>query len=120
MGTTRDLGRGLEDDGSEESPRARPDTDSPFRDDAHAVIIGINTYQDARIPPLQFAAADAQALYDVLVDPDVGRFKPENVALLLNEQATERRIKSEIATRLPRRASKDSTVCVYYARHGAP
>src|SRR6185312_14508477 len=92
----------------------------PPRNDAHAVVIGINQYNDPGIPQLQFARADAEAMHSVLVDPAVGRFRPENVVLLVDENATERRIRSEIGTRLPRRAGPDDAVFVYFAGHGAP
>ena len=101
-------------------PAASVLDESGFRVDAHAVVIGINDYQDPRIPTLRYAHADAQAMYDVLTDPTVGRFKPENVTLLLDDQASYKRIKSEIGTRLPKRTDENSTVCVYFAGHGAP
>lgn len=91
-----------------------------YRDDAHAVVIGINNYRDSRIPDLHYAVADAQRFHDVLTDPALGRFHPDNVALLLDADATERRIRSALATELPRRASADHTVCIFFAGHGAP
>jgi TPR repeat protein/uncharacterized caspase-like protein len=94
--------------------------EGPWRADAHAVVIGINTYLDPRVPDLRFARADAEAVYKVLTDPEVGRFKPENVTLLVDAEATERRIRSALGTALPRRARQDSTVCIYFAGHGAP
>lgn len=103
-----------------EPPRATVLDADGFRVDAHAVVVGINEYQDARIPALRYARADAQAMYDVLTDPTIGRFKPANVTLLLDEQASYKRIKSEIGTRLPKRTDENSTVCVYFAGHGAP
>ena len=101
-------------------PAASVLDDNGFRVDAHAVVIGINDYQDPRIPTLRYARADAQAMYDVLTDREIGRFKPENVTLLLDDQASYKRIKSEIGTRLPKRTDENSTVCVYFAGHGAP
>ncbi len=91
-----------------------------YRIDAHAVVIGINNYQDPQIPALRYAVADAQSMYDVLTDPQIGRFRPTNVKLMLDGQATYKRIKSEIGTMLPRRTDADSTVCIYFAGHGAP
>jgi uncharacterized caspase-like protein len=110
------------------STRLSPESDrrdarqaqSPWRDDAHAVVIGINEYLDPKIPDLRFARADAEAIYGVLTDSTVGRFKPENVTLLLDAQATERNIRSALGTQLPRRAGADSTVLIYFAGHGAP
>jgi hypothetical protein len=40
------------------------DKASAFRDNAHAVIIGINQYEDKSIPDLNFARADAEAIYN--------------------------------------------------------
>src|SRR3954470_13759469 len=94
--------------------------DSRWRPDAFAVIVGIDTYSDSRIPNLQFARKDAEAVYQVLTDPNVGRFNPDNVIVLVDENATERKIRSVLGTKLPRRTSETSTVCIYYAGHGAP
>jgi hypothetical protein len=41
------------------------DKASAFRDNAHAVIIGINQYEDKSIPDLNFARADAEAICNV-------------------------------------------------------
>ncbi|HEU4996827.1 MAG TPA: caspase family protein [Gemmatimonadaceae bacterium] len=94
--------------------------ESRFRDDAHAVIIGINSYQDDSIPDLRFARADAEAIYEVLVDPEFGAFRKENVALLVDADATERGIRSAIDKQLAEKAAPDDTVCLFYAGHGAP
>jgi len=104
-----------------ESDRRRANADdSPWREDAHAVVIGINEYVDPKIPNLRFARADAEAIYNVLIDPEIGRFKPDNVTLLVDDKATERNIRSALGTQLPRRAGRESTVIIYYAGHGAP
>jgi plastocyanin len=84
------------------------------------VIIGIDHYEDGRIPNLRYSVADAQSVYDTLTNPDLGGFPQANVELLINENATQRKIRSAIGTRLPRRAGKQDTVVIYYAGHGAP
>jgi formylglycine-generating enzyme required for sulfatase activity/uncharacterized caspase-like protein len=91
-----------------------------WRADSYAVIVGIDAYSDPRIPNLRFARKDAEAVYKVLTDPAVGRFSPDNVITLLDGDATERKIRSALGTKLPRLTSKTSTVCIYYAGHGAP
>ena len=103
-------------------PTGGPITGSgtPWRPDAFAVIVGIDLYNDPQIPNLRFARKDAEAIYQVLTDPAVGRFDPNNVITLLDADATERKIRSALGTKLPRRSSKRSTVCIYYAGHGAP
>jgi formylglycine-generating enzyme required for sulfatase activity/uncharacterized caspase-like protein len=98
----------------------RASAGGPWRTDAYAVVIGINSYVDPKIPDLRFAREDAEAVYQVLTDPEVGRFKPEHVALLLDGEATQRNIRSALGTKLPRQAPRESTVCIYYAGHGAP
>ena len=79
-----------------DSPHRSQSGDSLWRDDAFAVIIGINEYVDPNIPNLRFARADAEAIHDVLIDPAIGRFKPENVTLLVDGEATERNIRSAL------------------------
>jgi formylglycine-generating enzyme required for sulfatase activity len=85
-----------------------------------AVIIGVGKYQDARIPALRFAAADARALYKVLTHRQYGAFPKSNVKLLIDGDATVRSIKGAIGTWLKRKAGKDDLVVVYFAGHGAP
>jgi len=74
-----------------------------LRHNAHAVIIGINEYQDEKIPDLQFARADAEGVHQILTDPELGRIPPENVILLLDENATQQNIRSAIGDEIPRR-----------------
>jgi len=120
MASTRDVSFG--DDGFTTGRRRRvaQRAGSPWREDAFAVVVGINTYHDARIPNLNFARADAEAVFAVLTDPEIGRFKPENVTLLRDGEATERRIRSALGTQLPAKAGPDTTVFIYFAGHGAP
>lgn len=84
---------------------------------AYAVIIGIDRYRDARIPPLQFARKDARAFYRALGDPQTWGIPPEHITLLLNEEASRESIRSAIAAQLRRRAGM---VYIYFAGHGAP
>jgi formylglycine-generating enzyme required for sulfatase activity len=118
MAQTRDVSWQTGEPGSAPAgpPRRRP----RWRSDAHAVIIGIDVYQDKQIPDLRFARKDAEAVYDVLTDPKVGRFPRANVTLLVDGDATERNIRSALGTKLLNRTSPSSTVCIYYAGHGAP
>ncbi|MGH7601986.1 MAG: caspase family protein, partial [bacterium] len=90
------------------------------RPEARAVIIGVNKYQDDKISNLSFARADAEGVYRLLTDPELGRIFPENVILLLDEEATQRNIRSAIGTKLPRQAGENDLVYIYYAGHGSP
>lgn len=86
----------------------------------YAVIIGIGKYQDKKIPPLKYATADAQSIYDILTNPNYGTVPRDHVKLLLDEKATERNIESAIGKWLKRKSSKNDTVTIFFAGHGAP
>jgi len=80
-----------------------------------AVVIGINDYP--RIRKLKYAVNDAKAFYDLLVQTN--QIPPENVFLMLNEQANLKQVRSTLGTRLKNKASKDDMVIIYFAGHGA-
>jgi uncharacterized caspase-like protein len=77
-----------------------------------AVVIGIDNYQDPKIPRLKYAVADARAIGKEL------ERRGYQVTLMLNDQATERAINTELRSKLRQRAGKDDRVVVYYAGHG--
>jgi hypothetical protein len=86
-----------------------------------AVIIGIGRYDRTDIPPLRYAVADAERLYDVLT-ASVG-FKKENVLLLTDNterKPTLRNVKWALGTFLARSAQKDDLIVIFFAGHGAP
>jgi len=83
----------------------------------HAIVIGINDYADPAIPDLRFAESDAKAIFETLIDPDVGRFKKDHVTLLLGEDATPSAIKAALYKL--RGAGKDDLVVIFYSGHGA-
>src|ERR1041385_4843930 len=87
-------------------------------DSGYALITGIGTYRDPRIPRLRFTRCDAEALARLLIDPSRAAFPEKNVQTLLDEQATLRNIKSAISGWLFNRAGADSTVIVFFAGHG--
>jgi hypothetical protein len=80
-----------------------------------AVVVGINSYP--RVRPLKYAVNDARSVHDYLVD-DLG-VSPENVVLLIDEQATLSRLRSVLGTRLKQKAAKDDLVIIFFAGHGA-
>jgi len=83
-----------------------------------AVVIGIGNYQNKNINKLNYTVADARAIYEFLVSK--AGFAPDHVKLLLNEDATQKNIKSALGTFLTRKAMKNDTVFIYYSGHGAP
>lgn len=84
-----------------------------------ALVIGIASFEDKVIPPLNYTASDAKSFADVLLSPQYGQFKPDNVHVLLNDQATTRHIKEQLNW-LARSATPDDLVVVYIAAHGSP
>lgn len=84
-----------------------------------ALVVGISEFQDAGITPLRFAAKDAEDLAAVLTDPRHGRFAPENVQLLTNEQATRSNILNALQE-LILQTQEDDLVFMYVSSHGSP
>jgi hypothetical protein len=85
-----------------------------------ALIVGVSHYADRSLD-LDYAAADARALRDLIVNPALGpaAFRPEDVRLLLDEQATVSAINTGLREFL-RQARENDFVLFYFAGHGAP
>ena len=86
--------------------------------DAYALIVGISTYKDAKIPKLNYTTHDAQAIFDLLVNPDMAGFKKENIKFFLDDEATLFNIKDAISNWLFKNAKEDSMVFIFFAGHG--
>jgi uncharacterized caspase-like protein len=84
-----------------------------------ALVVGISRFDDTHVPPLNYPSKDAQDFAALLKDPQVGRFKPENVHLVTNADATTRKIKMELNW-LARSAKPADLVVVFLASHGSP
>ncbi len=83
----------------------------------HGLVIGIDKYQERGLD-LRYAAADAHALYDLMVDETCGCFPRDNVTLLLNEQATMLAVGKALSS-LAKKVGPNDTVWIYFAGHGA-
>ena len=96
---------------------ALPKTNEPPYRESWAAIIGIDNYQ--KWPRLRYAANDAKAVRDLLIQKY--KFKPQNVFLLLNEEATRQNILSLLGDKLANTdmVKRDDRVFVFYAGHGA-
>jgi peptidoglycan/xylan/chitin deacetylase (PgdA/CDA1 family)/uncharacterized caspase-like protein len=81
-----------------------------------AVVIGINDYQ--KWPKLSYAVNDAQGVREILVERF--RFKPENIQVLLDAEATRERILSALGDVLSdtNKVKRDDRVFVFFAGHG--
>jgi peptidoglycan/xylan/chitin deacetylase (PgdA/CDA1 family)/tetratricopeptide (TPR) repeat protein len=90
--------------------------EAPYRE-SWAAVIGIDNYQNW--PKLRYAANDAQGVRDLLVQKY--KFKPQNVFLLLNQDATRQNIQSLLGDKLgnPEMVKREDRVFVFFAGHGA-
>ena len=84
----------------------------------YALLIGISEYANSTID-LSFAANDAQSLHDLLLDPEIGAYKEENVRLLVNEDATRKNIMSSLNSWLGNRVREEDSILIFYSGHGA-
>lgn len=84
----------------------------------YALLVGVSKYANPTIN-LNFAAADAIALQKLLLDPDIGGYKPENVRLLVDDQATRKNVISAMKTWLGNRVKAEDSVIIFYSGHGA-
>lgn len=76
-----------------------------------AVIIGIDEYENW--PPLEYAVADAIAIKAQLKAADF-----DDITLIVNGEATQRRILTELYDVLPRKVKREDRVLFYFAGHG--
>lgn len=85
--------------------------------DAVAIVIGIQNYK--RVSKADFANNDAKEFYEYAIR-GLG-IKPENIKLLLDEEADEIEIVKAFQNWLPLQVSKNKTdVFVFYSGHGLP
>jgi uncharacterized caspase-like protein len=84
-----------------------------------AVVIGVSSYEDSRIPSLRYASRDAQAFHHWLVSPGGGRFAPSKTRLLVDRDATNERIKDALFNWL-KQALEEDVVVIFFAGHGSP
>jgi hypothetical protein len=82
-----------------------------------ALLIGISQYTE--LDCLRYADADVKALSEILID--FAGYKPADVTILLNQQATKSRIVDEInrAVRLSKKEPFDHFILMF-AGHGGP
>lgn len=104
----------------ERDVKARPRYESSGGGEKWAVIVGVNEYDDPNILPLKYAVSDAQALYDLLTDPNQGGFERDNV-ILLTDDTEPMPTRTEILralTTLRKAVSPTDTVFLSFSGHG--
>lgn len=94
-----------------------PPPAEPLYRESYAVVIGIDDY--ANWPRLRYAVNDARSIRDTLVNKY--GFKPQNVTLLANKDATRENIIATLGTTLAdtRKVRREDRVFVFFAGHGA-
>jgi len=94
------------------------ESQSPPSANQYAVVIGISQYKN--LPDkqwLRFAHEDARLFANFLKSNRVG-IPPENIKLLLNEEATTTNIKSAVGSWLVDRVGANDTIFIFFAGHG--
>lgn len=80
-----------------------------------AVVIGINAYQNERVPRLRYAVNDAHSVANAL--HRLG-FKPDRIVMLTDGEATKTRIETLLGDELRQRIGPADRLLVFFARHG--
>ena len=76
-----------------------------------AVVIGINRYE--KVPVLEFAVKDATAIRKRLEETGF-----DQITMILDNEATQRRILSDLFQYLPQKVSSNDRLLFYFAGHG--
>ncbi len=85
----------------------------------YALIIGVANYKNLPAnEQLDYSERDADAIYSVLISPEGGNFRAENVHRLTGSKATLANLKLELESWLPSVAKADDRVFIYFAGHG--
>jgi len=84
--------------------------------DAIAILIGIEKYKS--LPKADFANSDARVFYDYAVRA-LG-VDPENIKLLVDQEAEQAEILRTLKLWLPARVKPTTDIFVYYSGHGLP
>jgi len=86
---------------------------------SYALVVGVSDYPN--LPEekwLQYAERDAEAIYRILISPEGGNFRTENVHLVAGSKATRENLRYELEEWLPSQAQPGDRVLIYFAGHG--
>src|ERR1700680_430938 len=85
----------------------------------YALVVGIAKYKNLPAKAqLDYAERDAESVYSVLINPEGGNFRAENVHKLVGAKATLANLKQELEVWLPSVAKEPDRVVIYFAGHG--
>ncbi|MEY2953661.1 MAG: hypothetical protein RLZZ401_1748 [Pseudomonadota bacterium] len=96
-------------------PVATVTSSPPAEGERYGLVVGVGTYAESKIGLIENAPDDARAFHALLQSK---RFKPENLTLLLNEQATKQNVSQAFAD-LGKRVVAGDTVVLYFSTHGS-
>jgi tetratricopeptide (TPR) repeat protein len=86
---------------------------------SYALVIGIAKYKNlSEKQQLHYSERDAESIYSILISPEGGNFRAENVRTLIGSKATLAGIRKEMEEWLPSVAKEQDRVLVYFAGHG--
>jgi tetratricopeptide (TPR) repeat protein len=103
----------------DEQPTLPASPSKPAIPRSYALVVGIANYQKlAANAQLLFPERDAEAIYSVLISPEGGNFRAENVHKLIGPRATLANLRRELEEWLPSVAKDDDRVLIYFAGHG--
>lgn len=105
---------------SDASPTAKTSSliGRPIRD-KWALVVGVSTFADSKVPVLKYSTKDARDFYNYLIKD--ANFQPSHVRILLDEKATRRRVISELGNKfLARLARPDDLIVLFFSTHGSP
>jgi tetratricopeptide (TPR) repeat protein len=86
---------------------------------SYALVIGIAAYKNlTEKQQLHYSERDAESIYSILISPEGGNYRAENVHTLIGSKATLAGIRREMEEWLPSVARDEDRVLVYFAGHG--
>lgn len=86
---------------------------------SYALVVGVGQYPNLETNfQLAYAEKDAESIYSVLISPEGGNFRAENVHKLVGPDATLENIRRELEEWLPSVAQPEDRVIIYFAGHG--
>ena len=81
----------------------------------YALIVGVAGYKNLPASAqLEYSERDADAIYSVLISPEGGNFRAENVHRLTGAKATLANLKQELEGWLPSVAKEDDRGLIYF------
>jgi hypothetical protein len=83
----------------------------------HAIIVGVSEYQSADVRNLRYAADDAWLFYQYLTTAKKNPVAPDNIQLMLDEQATNEAISAAFES-LYEKISHEDNLYIFFAGHG--